>query len=64
MKLRRLDGETEAHLVATVCSSLPFGYSHWTLRLLADPIVVLGYVESISHETVPQVLKKTKLSLA
>ena len=53
----------QAHLVATVCSSPPEGYSRWTLRLLADQIVVLGYVESISHESVRQVLKKTKLSL-
>jgi len=63
LKLRRLDGEAEAHLVATACSSPPEGYSRWTLRLLADQIVVLGYVESISHESVRQVLKKTKLSL-
>ena len=63
LKLRRLDGEAEAHLVATACSDPPFGYSRWTLRLLADQIVTLGYVESISHESVRQVLKKTKLSL-
>lgn len=59
MKLRRLDGEAEAHLVATACSDPPEGHSRWTLRLLADQIVTLGYVESISHETVRQVLKKT-----
>jgi transposase len=60
---RRLDGEAEAHLVALTCSSAPSGYSRWTLRLLADQMVVLGYVESISHESVRQVLKKTSLSL-
>ncbi len=63
LKVRRLDGEAEAHLVATVCSSPPQGYSRWTLRLLADQMVVMGYVESISHESVRQVLKKTSLSL-
>jgi len=63
LKLRRLDGEAEAHLVAIACSSAPEGYSRWTLRLLANQMVVLGYVESISHESVRQVLKKTSLSL-
>lgn len=63
LKLRRLDGEAEARLVAIACSKAPFGYSRWTLRLLADQMVVLGYVESISHESVRQVLKKTRLSL-
>jgi transposase len=62
-KLRRLDGEAEAHLIAITCTQAPTGYSRWTLRLLADQMVVLGYVESISHESVRQVLKKTKLSL-
>ncbi|MCG6136814.1 MAG: IS630 family transposase [Nostoc sp. LLA-1] len=61
LKLRRLDGEAEAHLIATVCSSPPFGCSRWTLRLLADQIVALGYVESISHESVRQVPKKNEL---
>ncbi len=63
LKLRRLDGEAEAHLVAIACSKAPPGYNRWTLRLLADQMVVLGYVESISHESVRQVLKKTSLSL-
>lgn len=62
LKLRRLDGEAEAYLVATACSSPPEGHSRWTLRLLADQIVALGYVESISHESVRQVLKKMSLS--
>lgn len=62
-KLRRLDGEAEAHLIALACSQAPTGYSRWTLRLLADQMVILGYVESISHESVRQVLKKTKLNL-
>lgn len=63
LKLRRLDGEAEAHLVATACGSPPEGYNRWTLRLLADQIVALGHVDSISHESVRQVLKKTSLSL-
>jgi transposase len=63
LKLKKLDGETEAHLIAVACSSPPEGCSRWTLRLLADQIVTMGYVESISHESVRQVLKKTNLSL-
>jgi hypothetical protein len=57
-----LDGEIEAHLIAIACSEAPEGSSRWTLRLLADKLVSLGYVESISHESVRQVLKKTSLS--
>ncbi len=63
LKLRKIDGEIEAHLIAIACSQAPTGSSRWTLRLLADQMVVLGYVESISHESVRQVLKKTKLNL-
>ena len=60
---RRLDGEQEAHLVALVCSEPPQGRARWTLRLLADRMAELGYVESICHETVRQTLKKTNYSL-
>jgi hypothetical protein len=60
---RRLDGKAEAHLVAIACGAPPEGRSRWTLRLLADRIVGLGYVESVSHEAVRQTLKKTSLSL-
>ena len=63
LRQKKLDGETEAHLIAIACSSPPEGKSRWTLRLLADQIVTMGYVESISHESVRQVLKKTNLSL-
>jgi transposase len=59
---RRLDGKAEAHLVAIACGAPPEGRAHWTLRLLADRMVVLGYVESVSHEAVRQTLKKTRLS--
>ena len=57
------DGEVESKLVALRCSEPELGTSSWTLRLLADKMVALDYVESISHESVRQILKKTKLSL-
>ncbi len=60
---RKLDGYQEAQLVALACSDAPDGRGRWTLRLLADRFVQLGYVECVSHETVRQTLKKTKLSL-
>ncbi len=56
---RRLDGKSEAHLLAIACSEAPQGRGKWALRLLADKMVELGYVETISHETVRQTLKKT-----
>lgn len=59
----RLDGENEAHLIALVCSETPSGRDFWTLRLLRDRFIQLGYVESISHETIRTTLKKTNLSL-
>lgn len=62
-KPRRLDGDTEAHLVATTCSTPPCGNARWTLRLLAEHLVELELVESISHETIRQTLKKTNLNL-
>lgn len=55
----KLDGRAEAQLIALVCSDTPDGHARWTLRLLADRLVELGVVESISHEGVRQVLKKT-----
>jgi transposase len=58
-----VDGECEAHLVALTCSVPPVGHKRWTLRLLADKLVELERIDSISHETVRQVLKKTNLSL-
>jgi Homeodomain-like domain len=59
---RRLDGEQEAHLAALACSAPPEGRKHWTLRLLADRLVELEVVESVSYETVRQVLKQTASS--
>jgi len=56
---RKLDGEQEAHLIALLCGQAPEGYERWSLRLVADKLVELELVESVSHETVRQVLKKT-----
>ena len=61
-KQRKLDGKQEAHLVAVACSAAPEGHTCWTLRLLADQVVKLEFTESISRETVRQVLKKTNSS--
>ncbi len=55
----KLDGEAEAKLIAMRLGKPPAGYGHWTLRLLADEMVALEIVDSISHETVRKVLKKT-----
>src|ERR1035437_1941258 len=60
---RKADGDVEAKLVTLCCSEPPKGYSKWSLRLLADKMVELNYVESISHVTVRSLLKKTNLSL-
>jgi|SRR5689334_216815 len=60
--LRKLDGEAEARLIALACSPPLEGQARWTLRLLADRMVVLGYVASLSYETVRTTLKQTNLS--
>ena len=60
---RTLDGTQEAHLIALRCSDPPQGHSKWTLRLLADQLVELNVVETISHETVRQTLKKMSSNL-
>jgi transposase len=57
-----LTGEQIAHLIAIACSSAPTGHDHWTLRLLAGKAVELGFVSSISPETIRQALKKTSSS--
>lgn len=54
-----LDGAKEAQLVALCCGKVPAGQVRWTLRLLADELVRLEIVDSVSHETVRQALKKT-----
>ena len=61
---RKLDGRGEAFLIATACSDAPEGHDHWTLRLLADRLVELAVVESISYETVRRTLKKQTEALA
>jgi Homeodomain-like domain len=55
----KLDGEGEAKLIALRLGKPPAGYGHWTLQLLADELVALEVVDSISHETVRKALKKT-----
>lgn len=60
----RLDGEQQAHLIALTCSAAPTGYKRWSLRLLANTMVVLDYVDGVSPETVRQVLKKRHQTLA
>jgi transposase len=54
----KLAGKADAHLVALACSDAPGGRDHWPLRLLADKLVELGVVESVSHETVRRAMKK------
>jgi hypothetical protein len=60
---KKLDGDLEAKLVTLCCSEPPKGFAKWSLRLLADKMVELKYVDSISHVSVGTVLKKTNLSL-
>jgi hypothetical protein len=55
-----LDGRQEAQVIAMRLGKPPKGYAHWSLRLLAEQVVELGLVESISHETIRRTLKKTK----
>ena len=59
---RKLDGAAEAHLIALVCSPAPAGQARWSLRLLADRLVELKQVGSVSYETVRRTLKKTNCS--
>jgi transposase len=59
---RKLDGDGEAHLIALACSQAPEGRKRWTLRLLAERMVVLEHADELSHETVRRVLKKTNSS--
>jgi transposase len=60
---RKLDGDAEARLTTLACSNPPEGRDSWTLKLLADKLVELEYVDSVSYETVRQVLKKMNSSL-
>ena len=56
---RKIDGEKEAHLMALTCSTPPEGHQRWTMRLLADKMIELEYIEQVDHTTVWKVLKKT-----
>ena len=58
-KTKKIDGEIEAHLIALSCGKAPDGFSKWSLRLLADKMVELRYVDDISYETIRKALKKT-----
>ena len=60
---KKVDGDIEAKLVSLCCSEPPKGFAKWSLRLLADKMVELNYVEYLSHVSVREVLKKTNLSL-
>ena len=59
---RKLDGAAEARLVALACSTPPAGRQRWTLRLLAERLVALEVVDTVSHETVRQTLQQTRSS--
>ena len=56
----RITGEEKARITALACSAAPEGYARWTLRLLADKSVELGFIDSISHNEVGEILKKTR----
>ena len=58
----RIDGQQRAQLTALACSTPPQGHARWTLRLLADKAVELGYCEKLSHTKARQILKKTSFS--
>jgi len=60
---KKADGDFEAHLVALSCSNPPEGFARWSLRLLADRVVELNYIDSISHESIRRILKKTNSNL-
>jgi transposase len=60
---KKADGDFEAHIIALSCGDPPEGFSRWSLRLLADKAVELEYIDSISHEAVRRILKKTNSSL-
>ena len=59
---RKMTGDEEAHLVALYCSQAPEGHERWTLRMLADKMVELDMIASVSHETIRRTLKKMHLN--
>lgn len=60
---KKADGDFEAHLVALSCGQPPEGFAQWSLRLLADRVVELNYIDNISYETIRRVLKKRNQTL-
>lgn len=58
----KVTGEVEAHIIALSCSQPPQGYSRWTVRLLANKCIELGFVDSINYSTISRTLKKTNLN--
>jgi len=60
---KKVDGDLEAKIVQLCCSEPPKGFSRWTLRMLSDKVVELGYIDKLSHVSVHKTLKKTNLSL-
>ena len=61
--VKKTDGDFEAHLVALSCSEPPEGFARWSLRLLADKVIELDYIDTISREAIRRILKKTKSNL-
>ncbi len=61
--VKKTDWDFEAHLVALSCSEPPEGFARWSLRLLADKVIELGYIDSISHEAIRSILKKRNQTL-
>ena len=60
---KKTDGDFEAHLIALSCSEQPEGFARWSLRLLADQVVELRYIDTVSHETIRRLLKKRNKTL-
>jgi hypothetical protein len=60
---RKITGDEEAHLIALYCSQVPDDHERWTLRMLADKMVELASIDSVSHETIRRILKKMNLNL-
>jgi len=60
---KKVDGDLEAKIVQLCCSEPPKGFARWTLRMLSDKVVELGYIDKLSHVSVYNTLKKTNLSL-
>jgi transposase len=60
---KKVDGDLEARIVQLCCSDPPSGFARWTLRMVAEKVIELGYIDDISHVSIFNVLKKTNLSL-